>query len=87
MVSGEVRVRNFSGFHARPASMLVRVASGFPCKITLKYQGKCINAKDMMQVMAAGIKYGAKIVVVCEGREETKALQAMISSIDHGLGE
>ncbi len=87
MISGEVRVRNSSGLHARPASMLVRMASGFPCDVTLKYQDSRINAKDIMQVMTAGIKYGADLVVVCEGREETEALRAMISVIENGLGE
>lgn len=87
MVSGEVQVRNTSGLHARPASVLVRMASGFPCDITLKYQDRSINAKEIMQVMTAGIKYGADLVVVCKGRKETEALRAMISIINNGLGE
>lgn len=88
MVSGEVRVRNSSGFHARPASILVRTASGFPCDIILKYKDKSINAKDIMQVMTAGIKYGTNLVIMCEGRGEAEALQAMIRVIENGrLGE
>ena len=55
--------------------------------VTLKYQDRRINAKDIMQIMTAGIKYGADLVVVCEGREETEALRAMISVIENGLGE
>ena len=63
------------------------MASGFPCDVTLKYRDRRINAKDIMQVMTAGIKYGMDLVVVCEGSGETEALQAMISIIENGLGE
>lgn len=87
MVSGTVRIRNVSGLHARPASILVRTASGFPCGITLRYGGRRINAKDIMHVMTAGIKYGTDLVVMCEGEKETEALRAMISIIENGLGE
>lgn len=87
MVSGIVRVRNVSGLHARPASILVRTASGFPCDITLKYKGRHINAKDIMCVMTAGIKYGTDFVIMCEGEKETEALRAMIRIMENGPGE
>lgn len=87
MVSETVCILNSSGIHARPASVLTRTASDFRCDIRIICQDRCINAKNILDVMNAGIKYKTELVITCEGEDEMKALQAMKDVIHHGLGE
>ena len=40
MVEKEVVVKNGSGLHARPATLLVKKASGFKSDVSIEYNGK-----------------------------------------------
>ena len=48
---------------------------------------KKIVAKSVLNVMAAGIKCGTEINVICEGPDEEEALAAITEAIETGLGE
>lgn len=87
MVSAEATIFNPSGLHARPASILTKLASQYKSEITLTCQGQTIPAKRIMSVLTAGIKYGAVVTVTCEGEDEEAALAAILEGIDGGLGE
>lgn len=87
MVSGEVTILNPSGLHARPASILTKIASGFKSEVTIIYQDKTVLAKKIMSVLTAGIKYGAIVTVTCDGVDEKEALKAVLKGICEGLGE
>lgn len=87
MVSGEAVILNPSGLHARPASCLTKIASEFQSDITITCQGKAIQAKKIMSVMKAGVKYGAAVTITCEGADEKEALAAVLEGIKSGLGE
>ena len=52
------------------------------------------TSRDFMQggnavlsVLGACIKSGDEIEMICEGEDETEALQAMVTAIENGLGE
>ena len=51
------------------------------------YQGKSINAKSIMSLMAACIKQGSEIEIVCSGENEQDCLKAAVALIESGLGE
>lgn len=87
MVSAETTILNPSGLHARPASILTKLASQYKSEITLSCQGKNVSAKRIMNVLTAGIKYGSAVIVTCEGEDEEAALAAILEGIDSGLGE
>ncbi|MDU2665112.1 MAG: HPr family phosphocarrier protein, partial [Clostridium perfringens] len=46
MVTKEVIVKNSTGLHARPATLLVKKASAFKSDISLEYNGKKANVKS-----------------------------------------
>lgn len=87
MVSKEVNVVNPSGLHLRPAGYLSQTALRFKSDITIEYQGKKVIVKSVLNVMAAGIRAGEKIRVVCDGLDEDEALRAVCEAIKSGLGE
>ena len=45
------------GIHARPAGLLVKEAAKFKSNISLTKEGKTVDAKKIMAVMALGVYY------------------------------
>ncbi len=87
MTSKILTVVNPSGLHLRPAGVLSQTAMRFKSDIILECGDKRILAKSVLNVMAAGIKCGAQINVVCNGPDEEEALKALSKAIESGLGE
>ena len=87
MVSEKVIVKNPTGLHLRPAGYLSQTALRFKSDITIEYKEKTIVAKSVLNVMAAGIKCGTKVKVICDGLDEDEALRAVCEAIKSGLGE
>lgn len=75
-------VNNPTGLHARPASMLVRLASKFKSAMTIRYNDKIINARSVLSVMGAGISSGSQIIIMAEGEDEQAAVDAVCDLIE-----
>lgn len=87
MVSQKVIIKNPSGLHARPASVLVQAAGKCKSDIILVYGEKRIQAKSILNVMAAAIKSGSEVMVECSGETEEEDLKKITELIESGLGE
>ncbi|MBP3925694.1 MAG: HPr family phosphocarrier protein, partial [Clostridium sp.] len=70
MVSKKVKVINPSGLHLRPAGVLSQTSMKFKSNTIIESGEKKIVAKSVLNVMAAGIKCGTEINVICEGLDE-----------------
>ena len=55
MVTKEVIVKNATGLHARPATLLVKKASSFKSEISIEYNGKNANVKSLIGVLSLGV--------------------------------
>ena len=84
MVSQVTKVINKEGFHMRPANMFVKA---FQSDVHLILNGKDINAKSIMNIMAGCIKCGSQLEVRADGPDENEALAKAVSLIESGLGE
>lgn len=87
MVSKKVTIVNETGVHARPAGVLVQTAGKFKCKVQILFGDKTIQAKSILNVMAAGIKCGSEVELQCDGEDEAEALDVLVKLIESGLGE
>ncbi|MFV9510609.1 HPr family phosphocarrier protein [Tepidibacillus sp. LV47] len=77
MVEKVFTVKNPTGLHARPATLLVQKASSFPCEITIVKGEKQVNAKSIMGIMSLGVRQGDEIKVIANGENEEEALKAI----------
>ncbi len=77
MKSFQAKVIDPVGFHARPASELVQVASKFSSDIQLKSNGKSANAKSIITIMSLGVKNGDMIEIEANGSDEAAAIDAI----------
>ena len=87
MVTKTVTVINAQGFHMRPATVFASEMGKFQSKITLQTATKNVDAKSLMNIIAACIKCGTEVKVVCEGADEQAALDKAVEMIESGLGE
>ena len=77
MISRELTIINKLGLHARAASHLVKVASGFSSSITLERAGASANAKSIMGLMLLAAAKGQTVTVRADGADEHEALAAV----------
>ena len=83
MVSQKVKIKNPTGLHLRPAGILCKEAMQYKSLVTFHYRGNTANAKSVLSVLGACIKFGDEI----EGDDEDEALKAMVEAVESGLGE
>lgn len=87
MVSEKVTVINPQGMHMRPAQLFVNTLSAYKCDVTILFGKNKINARSIMNLMAACIKCGSEIEIQCDGEQEAQALKAAVDLVKSGLGE
>ncbi|WP_372379204.1 fused PTS fructose transporter subunit IIA/HPr protein [Vibrio natriegens] len=84
------KIKNSHGLHARSGAMLVAEAKKFESKIqvsNLDGDGKTVNAKSLMKVIALGVKHGHQLQFSAEGPDAAQALESIGNAIASGLGE
>jgi len=87
MISQEVIVGIPGGLHLRPATILAEKMRGFSSDITLIYENKRLSAKSIIEIIASGIKAGAKILVQCEGADQEEALAIFLQLVTNEDGQ
>jgi phosphocarrier protein len=87
MVSKTTTLINAQGFHMRPAGVFANTLSKYKSDIIIKFNGNSVNAKSVMNIIAACIKCGSEVEIVCDGPDEEEALKDAVGMIESGLGE
>jgi phosphocarrier protein len=59
----------------------------FKSDIIIECGEKRIVAKSVLNVMAAGIKCGTEVTLICDGVDEAEAMESISEAIESGLGE
>lgn len=79
MIKQDVVIKNLdTGF----VSKLVNAAEQFRCQIMFRQGSRLINVKSVMGVMAiAHPNTDIELTVVCDGRDEKKAMQSIVDLI------
>lgn len=65
------------GLHARPATILVNQSNKFTSQIHILHNGKQMDLKSIMGVMALGIPTKAKVEIIADGDDEKEAIAAL----------
>ncbi|MGM0600912.1 MAG: HPr family phosphocarrier protein [Candidatus Rifleibacteriota bacterium] len=83
----EVEIKNKLGLHARPASLLVKLAGKFESEIQIVKDDTEINAKSILGVMMLAAGPGQSITISADGSDEDEAIDAIASLVENGFGE
>lgn len=87
MVEKTMTIKNEAGLHMRPAGEFAKLATKCTSDVKIIHKDKNVNAKSVLNIMAAGIKYGDEITIQCDGDKEAEDLQLLVDAIESGLGE
>lgn len=82
----EVVVRSKQGLHARPASIIVDLASRYSGEVYLIKEGNRINAKSIMNIMSMGLLEGAVLQIEAIG-ENSEDMELRLKNLIEGITE
>ena len=87
MLSVKKTLINKQGMHMRPAQDIVKIVTPLKCEVFIEFNGNRYNARSIMSIMAACMKYGSEIEIICDGEQEGEALKILADMVDNGFGE
>ena len=87
MVSKTMVVRAEEGLHMRPAGVIAREAGKYDSTVSIVVGDKKINAKSLVNIIAACIKKDAEITFECDGPDEEEALAKMVELEAENFGD
>ena len=87
MVSQKVTIKNPQGLHMRPAVVIAREAGKYDSNVSIVVGDKKINAKSLVNIIAACIKKDAEITFECDGPDEEEALAKMVELEAENFGD
>lgn len=70
-------VANKMGIHARPAAMVVRVASRFEGEVWVEKDDEQVNGKSIMGIMMLAAGPGSKLTVIAKGADPTELFREL----------
>lgn len=73
------------GLHARPAGMLAKAATAYPCQITVTTPAGTADAKRLMSIMRLAAKQGTELTVTCDGEREEEAATGIQAFLKENL--
>jgi phosphocarrier protein len=74
LISYVTTVANETGVHLRPAGELADALLPLDCKVTIMKNGRPYDAKSIMMLSTANLKFGQEVEIVCDGPDEEKAM-------------
>jgi len=78
----EVTLKNETGLHARPASLLTECVKKFESEIMVKKDGSTYNPISMMSLLSMEASKGTKLNFTIDGPDESSAFDAIKSLIE-----
>ena len=87
MIEQAATIVNQLGLHARPAAMIVKLASGFTADVEIVKDGMAVNGKSIMGVMMLAAECGSSITLRANGADEAAAVEALVQLVASGFGE
>ena len=85
MIINPIIIENETGLHARPATEISKEAMKYKSDIKFVVNGKTLNAKSPLMIMAAGIKSKSEMEIICDGEDEKEALKGLMTVIKNQI--
>lgn len=87
MQKRQVNVTNRLGVHARPSAKIAQLAAKFRSNVSLAFNGRTANARNIVAVMLLSASVGSTITVETSGPDEVEAVDALINLIGSRFGD
>ena len=87
MIRKIIIVENKLGMHARPATMIVKVATKYRSEFKIKKDDMEINGKSIMGVMTLAAEYKSELELIAEGVDEEYLIEEIAELFSSKFGE
>ena len=83
----DVSIVNEMGLHARPASLMVGIASKFPCEIVIYSGSNIVDGKSILQLLSLSAEMGTKLKLETRGTGAREAIEALAQLVHQGFSD
>jgi len=87
MLERTISIRNKLGLHARAAVKFVNVANRFKSEVKIEKDGNEIDGKSILGILTLAAIQGTTIKLKISGKDEAKALAALVALIESKFHE
>jgi phosphocarrier protein HPr len=70
-----------AGLHARPAAQVVRTASRFQSKVTLRVGERTVDVKSLIALLGLTIRPRSEITLAADGPDADDAITALVGEL------
>lgn len=77
MYQKEVVVKSITGLHARPGAEVAKIALTSNSEVYIEFDGKKINAKEVLDILSANIEKDSLINIVANGTDEKEVVDSI----------
>ena len=77
MIVKDYILQSPQGLHARPATVLVRLARGYRARVILRKGAQEVDLTSVLQVLSLAPQHGDTLTLSIEGPEEAQAAGAL----------
>jgi phosphocarrier protein len=85
MLEKLIVIKNETGIHARPASLIVKLAQKYQSDIILVKNGNEYNCKSIMSILSTGAKKGEEMILKVSGNDSEEAFHSMTNILEKNL--
>lgn len=82
MLKKKITIKNKLGMHARAAVKFVNTANRFSSTVRIEKNGNEIDGKSILGILTLAAVQGTEIIIKVSGKDEDRALRALIELID-----
>lgn len=87
MLERRITIKNKLGMHARAAVIFVNIANRFSSSVRIEKDGNVIDGKSILGILTLAAVQGSEITLKVLGRDEDRALKALVELIDNKFHE
>lgn len=85
--SRTVTVRNPQGLHARPADLVVRMASKYEATILIGKDGEQVDCKSILSLLTLGAAQGTELSITADGTDAAEAVESIAQLFETGFDD
>lgn len=87
VVACTVQVANPKGMHARPASKVAKLTTGYDAVVLIACNDETAEADSIMDLLMLGAAPGAELKIEARGRDAAAAVEAIADLVRRGFDE
>ncbi|MDJ0651802.1 MAG: HPr family phosphocarrier protein [Simkaniaceae bacterium] len=81
------KVKNKSGIHARPATIIADILKKRKAKVKLTYKGESVDARSIMGILTLAAPKNAQLKIEVEGPDAKQTLNDLLTAFTNKFGE